>query len=140
MSFITNGVKFIENTFGYWKPVKLCQKRRDVVRFSLLADKTSCVILVVLKNVKRGTIDTREDRIAIINTRHNEAENKFDSCLSGEISSNQTDAAKMIATGFSSMRDKTLHGQSGIEVNSKILSRGRCWNIRATQLNGKRGG
>ena len=67
-----------------------------MVRFSLLADKTSCIILDALKNVKRGAIDTREDRISIINARHNEAANKFDSCFSGEIFSNQTDAAKVI--------------------------------------------
>ena len=53
-----------------------------MVRFSLLADKTSCIILDALKNVKRGAIDTREDRVAIINARHNEAENEFDSGLS----------------------------------------------------------
>ena len=114
--------------------MKLCQKRGDVVRFSLLVDKTSCIILDVLKNVKRGAIDSREDRVAMMNARHNETENKFDSCLSGEIFSNQIDAAKVIVTGFSSMRDKTLHGKCGIEVNSKILSRGRYWNICATQL------
>ena len=55
------------------------------------------------------SFDTREDGIAIINAQHNEAENKFDSGLRGEMFSNQTDAAKVIVTGFSSLSDKTMH-------------------------------
>ena len=52
---------------------------------------------------------------------------------------NQTDAAKVIITGFSSLKDKTVHGKDGIEVDFQILSRDRYWNRCATQLNGKRG-
>ena len=118
--------------------MKLYQKRRDVISFSLLADKASCIILDAL-NIKRVVIDTGEDGIAIINARHNETENKCDSGLRGEMFSNQTDTAKVIVTGFSSLRDKTVHGKCGIEVDSQILSRGRYWNRCATQLNGKRG-
>ena len=78
-----------------------------------------------MKNIKRVVIDTREDGIAIINAQHNETENEFDSVLSGEMFTDQTDAAKVIVTRFSSLRDKTVHGKSGIEVDSQILSRGR---------------
>ena len=82
--------------------MKLFQKRRDVISFFLLADKASCVILDALKNIKRVVIDTREDGIAIINARHNETQNEFNSGLSGEMFSYQTNAAKVIVTGFSS--------------------------------------
>ena len=75
---------------------------------------------------------------AIINAQHNETENEFDSGIGGEMFSNQTDAAKVIFRRFSSLRDKTVHGKSGIEVDSQILSRDRYWNRCATQLNGER--
>ena len=54
--------------------------------------------------------------------------------------SDQTDAAKAIVTRFSSLKDRTVHGKSGIEVDSQILSRAaaRYWNRCAIQLNGKR--
>ena len=51
-SLITNSVKFRENAFDYWKPVKLYQKRRDMISFFLLADKARCVILDALKILK----------------------------------------------------------------------------------------
>ena len=61
--------------------VELCQKRRDVISCFLLADKASRVILDALKNIKKVVIDTREDGIAIINTRHKKTQNEFSSGL-----------------------------------------------------------
>ena len=88
--------------------MKLNKKRRDVISLFLPADKASCANLDALKTIKRAVINTREDGIAIINARHNETEDEFDSGLSGEMFSNQTDAAKVIVTGFSSLRDSKI--------------------------------
>ena len=68
-----------------------------------------------------GNIDAREERVAVVDARHNETEDKFDSSFSRKMFPGQADAAKVIIARFGSLTNKVLHGKGGIEVDTQIL-------------------
>ena len=65
-----------------------------------------------LKNANSRFTDTKDERVAIVNARHNETKDKLDSRISREMLSDQADATEVVMTGFGSLGNKILHGQS----------------------------
>jgi hypothetical protein len=91
--------------------------------FFFFEDQAGCMILDALEGVGGGVRETREERVAIVNARQNERDNKFGDSLSGEIFSDQADATQMEIASTCSVRDKVGHGERGVENNTKVLGR-----------------
>ena len=53
-----------------------------MVSLFLFENKASGIVLNALKSIDRGFINTKEKKIAVVNARHDEAENEFGSCFS----------------------------------------------------------
>ena len=72
-----------------------------------------------------GNVDTREEGVAVVDARHDETEDQFDSTFDREMFPDEADAAKVKVTGFGSLGYKVLHGEGGIKVDTEILDRVR---------------
>ena len=99
-----------------------------MVSLFLSERKACCIILNALESLDVGFIYTKQKRVAVVNARHNETEDEFDSCFSRKVFSDQTNATEVIVAGFSSVRDEVLHGKRGVKVDSKVLCRVGYWD------------
>jgi len=64
--FIAEEVDLIFNSFCDGEPVKRSKDRRDVVRFLLFKNKSSCIVLNALKGVDCRVREAREKRVAVV--------------------------------------------------------------------------